>query len=414
MGRWQGNLYVVATGLRVLLAVAAMALLGLPLWYLVAEPDRGPEQTGTLLGSGLALLGLGLPLIAVVLARLDWNGAARLNGWAVSARPAMRVHEPRTLVRPLAYSVLMLTLGGAITVLGALLIVGAIAALAGPFLVLAGDHIVIGPLTVSQLPEAVLTAVIAIGFLMLLVFSAPTLAQHHAALALQLLTRPEQRLQQDLTRTAESRARLVQAFDVERRRIERDLHDGVQPQLLSISMTLGMALATIPEDSPGRADIERAQNQARETLDALRAFVRNIHPQVLTDHGLAAAIQELADTLTIPITVDDKLSHELPSEIETNLYFCIAELLTNIGKHSHASQASIVLSERSDGTVTVTVRDNGKGGAGTNRHKTSGLDGIRDRLAALDGELILDSPLGGPTQARLIVPNPKDLNYDNN
>lgn len=390
-----------------MLAIGTTALLGMPLWYLAAEPDRGTEQTGMMLGSGLALLGVGLPLIAVVLARLDWNSAARLNGWADSARPGMRLSEPRTLVRPLAYSVLMLTLGGALTVVGVVIVVGAAVALFGPFFVAAGDHIVIGPLTVSAMPEAVLTAVTAVGILTLLVFLAPVLARHHSRLALQLLTRPEQRLQHALTRTAQSRARLVHAFDVERRRIERDLHDGVQPQMLSISMTLGMALASIPADTPGRQDVERAQDQARQTLDALRAFVRNIHPQVLTDHGLAAAVKELADTITIPISVDGQLSQRLPSEIESNLYFCTAELLTNIGKHSNANRASITLRDEADGSIRVTAEDDGKGGAGINRHDTGGLDGIRDRLAALNGDLILDSPLGGPTQATLIVPNPR-------
>lgn len=390
-----------------MLAIGTTALLGLPLWYLAAEPDRGTEQTGALLGSGLALLGVGLPLIAVVLARLDWNSAARLNDWADSARPGMRLSEPRTLIRPLAYSVLMLTLGGALTVLGVLIVIGAAVALFGPFLVAVGDHIVIGPLTVTAMPEAVLTAVAAVCLLTLMVFLAPFLARNHSRLALQLLTRPEQRLQHDLTRTAQSRARLVHAFDVERRRIERDLHDGVQPQLLSISMTLGMALASIPSDTPGRDDIERAQDQARQTLDALRQFVRNIHPQVLTDHGLTSAVKELADTLAIPTTVEGQPRQRLPSEIETNLYFCTAELLTNIGKHSNASRASIRIRDEEDGSIMVTAEDNGKGGAGINRNDTGGLDGIRDRLAALNGELILDSPLGGPTRATLIVPNPR-------
>ena len=117
----------------------------------------------------------------------------------------------------------------------------------------------------------------------------------------QILTRPEQRLRHDLAATSQSRARLVRSFDVERRRIERDLHDAVQPQLLSVSMTLGLALAALPSDSPGRDDIVRAQQQARKTLDDLRRVVRNIHPQVLIDHGLGSAVREIGDNFTIPV-----------------------------------------------------------------------------------------------------------------
>lgn len=107
-------------------------------------------------------------------------------------------------------------------------------------------------------------------------------------LVFQVLTRQEQELERDLAETSRSRTRLVRAFDVERRRIERDLHDGVQPQLLSVSMALGLALAEMPEDAPGRDDVRRAQDQARAALDSLRRFVHNIHPQVLGERPTSA------------------------------------------------------------------------------------------------------------------------------
>jgi signal transduction histidine kinase len=124
-----------------------------------------------------------------------------------------------------------------------------------------------------------LASVIGVGVLTGLVVTSPAFSRAHALLVLQVLTRPEQRLQRDLTMTAQSRARLVRAFDIERRRIERDLHDGVQPQLLSVSMTLGLALAAMPDDAPGRSDVARAQDQAKQTLGALRSFVRTSIPR---------------------------------------------------------------------------------------------------------------------------------------
>lgn len=396
-------LYSAAVDVRALTAMVGVVLLGTPIGLALTGPERGAEAAGGLLVAGLALLGVGLPLISVVLARADWSGSAALLDRAAGGPPETRLHEPRTLVRPLAYTVVMLTLGGAVAVLAALAVVGSLVALISPFLTAVGDQAVIGPFTVSTVPQSVLAAVIALGVLTGLVFASPVVARAHALLVLQMLTRPEHRLQRDLTMTAQSRARLVRAFDVERRRIERDLHDGVQPQLMSVSMTLGLALTAMPADAPGRSDVARAQDQARQTLEALRSFVRNIHPQVLIDHGLGAAVGELADTLTIPITVDDRLGGRLPAEVETNLYFCVAELLTNIVKHSGAQHAEVRLHRPQPEQVEINVHDDGGGGAGTSRNENGGLDGIADRVAALEGVLEIDSPLGGPTSITITL-----------
>jgi signal transduction histidine kinase len=306
----------------------------------------------------------------------------------------------------LAYTVMMLTIGGAIAVFAALVVLVSLVAVISPLLTAMGDPVIIGPFTVSTVPQSVLASVIGVAALTGLVVTSPAFSRAHALLVLQVLTRPEQRLQHDLTLTAQSRARLVRAFDIERRRIERDLHDGVQPQLLSVSMTLGLALAAMPDDAPGRSDVARAQDQAKQTLGALRSFVRNIHPQVLIDHGLGAAIRELADTLTLPIAVEDRLTGRLPTEIETNLYFCVAELLTNVVKHSNAGQAQVRLQRPAPGLVEVRVRDDGGGGAGTAHRDNGGLNGISDRIAALDGDLEIDSPLGGPTAITIAIPVP--------
>lgn len=397
IGRWRGAFYVSAVGVRTLIAMAVVAALGTPIAIALADGDRGTAGVGVLVVAGLVLLGVGLPLVASALASADWHGSAAMLNRPATGIPVVRLAEPRTLIRPMAYAAVMLTLGGAAAVLGFLVVVGSAVTIAGPFLVASGDQIVIGPFTIDTVPESLLAAIIGFALLTAYLLWSRIIARWHAAVVAQVLTRPEQRLQLDLAMTAQSRTRLVRAFDVERRRIERDLHDGVQPQLMSVSMTLGLALAEMPAGAPGREDVIRAQDQTRRTLEALRRFVRNIHPQVLIDHGLGAAVGELADTLALPIAVADRLPDRLPADVETNLYFCVAELLANVVKHSGAGRAEVRLDRTRDGSVLVSVRDDGGGGAGATRHDGGGLDGIADRIAAFDGSLVVDSPLGGPT-----------------
>lgn len=400
IGRVRGVAYALAAGLRILIAVLVVALLGAPIGIVVTDLDRSAEIAGAFVASGLALLGVGLPLVAVLLSRIDWARATVLLGYAPTGGPEVRFREPGTLIRPLAYAVVMLTLGGAVVVLAVLIVVSAGVALASPTLAAIGDQAVIGPFTIRTVPQSVVAIIVALVLLAGLVLISPVLARLHARAALQILARPEQRLERALTSTELSRTRLVRAFDLERRRIERDLHDGVQPQLMSVNMTLGLALAEMPADAPGREDVLRAQHQTQQTIEGLRSFVRNIHPQVLVDHGLGAAVGELADSLVIPITVEDHLSQRLSADLEANLFFCVAELLTNTAKHSGANQASVTLAATDD-LVQITVDDDGTGGARTDPRAPGGLDGISDRLAAFDGELTIDSPLGGPTTITL-------------
>ncbi|MFF8875979.1 sensor histidine kinase [Streptomyces massasporeus] len=203
----------------------------------------------------------------------------------------------------------------------------------------------------------------------------------------------------ELTR---SRARLVDAFEAERRRIERDLHDGAQQQLVALSMTLGLAeLELRGQDSPATPLIARARGEARQALDQLRSLVRGIHPQVLTDHGLPAAVSELALRNPIPVTVEMHLPDRLPSAVETTAYFTVTEALTNASKHSGADQVSVVGRLRDDKLVLL-ITDNGHGGA--DPAAGAGLQGLADRVAILKGRLVVTSPVGGPTQLRVEVP----------
>lgn len=403
MGHWRASTYVAAMVTRTLLAVTASALLAAPILIATTEKDWGAERIGVLVVVGLALLGAGLPLVSVALAKADWVAAAAMHDGADVERTDIQLREPKTLVRPIAYTVVMLTLGGAIAVLVLLVAIGSVVALLSPYLAITGDSAVIGPFTVTTVAHSLFAAGVGAALLAVLAWASPNIARAHVRLLRQTLTRPEQRLRHDLTATAQSRARLVRAFDIERRHIERDLHDAIQPQLLSVSMTLGLALTALPPDAPGRDDVVRAQQQARQTLDDLRRVVRNIHPQVLIDHGLGAAIREIADGFAIPVTVDDRLGSRLASDVETNLYFCVAELLSNIVKHSTASRGDILIHRLAPDQVHIRVRDDGCGGAA--RHENGGLSGITDRLAALDGTLTIASPLGGPTVITVVVPD---------
>ncbi|NEA40036.1 histidine kinase, partial [Streptomyces sp. SID11385] len=203
----------------------------------------------------------------------------------------------------------------------------------------------------------------------------------------------------ELTR---ARARLADAFEAERRRIERDLHDGAQQQLVALTMTLGLARMELgDDDAPGAALVERARGEARRALEQLRELVRGIHPLVLTDHGLAAAVEEVARRGPLPVRVDIALPRRLPARVESTAYFTVTEALTNAVRHSGGTE--IVVSARlRGGRLVLRVRDDGRGGA--DPAAGSGLLGLAERLAVLDGRLEVSSPEGGPTVVRAEVP----------
>ncbi|MEU7723686.1 sensor domain-containing protein [Streptomyces sp. NPDC040724] len=204
----------------------------------------------------------------------------------------------------------------------------------------------------------------------------------------------------ELTR---SRVRLVEAFEAERRRIERDLHDGAQQQLVALSMTLGLAeleLRGLPQAAEAAALVARGRGEARVALEQLRDLVRGIHPQVLTDHGLAAAVTEVALRHPVPVTVDLDLPR-LPEPVEITAYFTVTEALANAAKHSGASRIAVAGRVEGD-RLTLSVTDDGRGGADPGAG--AGLAGLADRVAMLKGRLVVSSPVGGPTELRVEVP----------
>jgi signal transduction histidine kinase len=189
-----------------------------------------------------------------------------------------------------------------------------------------------------------------------------------------------------------SRARIVAAADDERRRLERDLHDGAQQQLVGLSLKL--RLAQSGADAATVAALDQAQDDVEQALGDLREFARGVHPSILREDGLDAAVEVLARRASLPVDVRGAIGRRLPDAVELAAFFFISEALTNIAKHAAASGATLELIAR-DGLLTITVSDDGVGGA--DPRKGSGLAGLADRLAALDGTIALEDAAGKGT-----------------
>jgi signal transduction histidine kinase len=200
----------------------------------------------------------------------------------------------------------------------------------------------------------------------------------------------------------ETRAAAVDLAAADRRQIERDLHDGVQQRLVSLAMDLGRAkdkLDTDPER--GKELVDEAHEEAKRAITEVRDLARGIHPAVLTDRGLDAALSALAARSTVPVDVQVDVSERPPASLEAAAYFVVSEALTNVTKHANATKASVTVRRRGD-RLTIQVQDDGVGGAQV--AEGSGLAGLRDRVGALDGELHLLSPSGGPTVLMVEIP----------
>lgn len=199
-----------------------------------------------------------------------------------------------------------------------------------------------------------------------------------------------------------SRARVVDAAEAERRRIERDLHDGAQQRLVSLAMNLGRARARYDDDpEAARVLLDEAHADAKHALVELRDLARGLHPAVLTDRGLDAALSGLAGRSPVPVTLDVDVEPRCNPTIEAIAYFVVSEALANVAKHSGASRADIVARRASD-RLRLTIRDDGVGGAVA--HAGSGLAGLADRVGGVDGSLRIDSPVGGPTILTVELP----------
>jgi signal transduction histidine kinase len=210
-------------------------------------------------------------------------------------------------------------------------------------------------------------------------------------------------LKAQLDEVRASRARIVQAADEERRRVERNIHDGAQQRLVTLSLALRQAQDRLGRgaDPEAVATIARAAGELKLALSELRELARGIHPAILTEDGLEAAVRSLAERAPIPVTVKAHAIGRLNAPVEATAYFVISEALTNAAKHSGASQMKIGL-DRLLRQLAVVVEDDGVGGADPGRG--SGLVGLSDRVAALGGTFTLSSPHGGGTRISVHIP----------
>jgi PAS domain S-box-containing protein len=209
----------------------------------------------------------------------------------------------------------------------------------------------------------------------------------------------------EAARTAElraSRARIIDAADKARRKIERDLHDGAQQRMVAMVLDVQVAKRRFAKDPTDIVPfLDKLGRDLQEASAELRELARGIHPAVLTERGLTAAVGAVAARCVVPVEVVDGLEQRLPPAVEATAYFTVAEALTNVAKYSEASHAVVTL-DRSEEGLVVEVRDDGVGGASTDGG--SGLSGLADRVGALDGTLWVESPVGEGTRVRAVLP----------
>ncbi|MDG4789447.1 sensor histidine kinase [Micromonospora sp. WMMD1102] len=416
---WRALAYLLGTPPVAFAAGVPLALLGLPWLYLLG---RGTGITELPLGTLALLLALGAVLLGGLgpLVALPLAGLERLRLRLVDNRPVSSGHRPVPAADPwswlrtryaepatwlaLLHAGLLGTVGLLLSATAGVLLLLVAVLVAGPVLLHTGDGpISIGFARIDTVAEAVPYSLLGLVLLAVSPYPLAMLAAGQGALTRALLggAGGQDRLRTELVEVARSRARLVDAFEAERRRIERDLHDGAQQRLVSLTLQLGLARLEIPAGSPGAAAVADAHEQAKLFMTELRELIRNIHPKVLTDRGLPAAVRDLADSSAVPVTVEAELPARLPNPVEGTAYFVVAEALTNVAKHSGATAATVTLRLRGE-RLTVEVADDGRGGAEPGHG--SGLTGLADRVAGVDGRMLLSSPPGGPTLLRVELP----------
>ena len=385
------------------------------------------------LGIGLIPLALvGLPILAIALALAAAAGTmerARLRvtlGLAVPPPGGQPITGslPRRLVgvarsrrhwRAAAYAVLMLPVSTVTLVLLTAAWSGGLVGTTLPAWAWALPH---GGATVAGHPISAgrwLAVLTPAGVLLLL--AAPWIGRAGAGLLTSLARTflgPSERaeLEERVETLTETRTRVVDAADAERRRIERDLHDGAQQRLVALAVDLGRARARLSADPNVAAEtsalVAGAHEEAKQALAEIRDLVRGIHPAVLTDRGLDAALSALAARCPVPVAVDSTglAGRRCPAAVEAVAYFVVAEALTNVAKHSGARSARVAVQVVADARaplLVVRVTDDGRGGAD---RSGAGLRGLADRVAALDGAFTIASPPGGPTVLTADLPCP--------
>jgi signal transduction histidine kinase len=382
---------------------------------------------GTTLGIGLLPLALaGMPVLGLTARFKDWAAAVERARFALlldvelppwPPEPASRyrwllVPRLRTLtgrrgLGQLGYALLSLPLSVISFTLSTLVWTAAAVGLTLPLYLGALPG---GGLSVNGDPlrwSGTVPFSIAVGIVALLAAPPVTraLGSADAALARWLLVPPRDAvLAARVTELEVSRERVVDAAEAERRRIERDLHDGAQQRLVAVAMELGRAKAKFGDDVEAAAAlVDQAHAEAKAALTELRELVRGVHPPVLTDRGLDAALSGLAARCNVPVSLQVDVPVRPRTAVEAVAYFTVAEALTNIAKHSRATHASVVVEggPRDGGTLRLVITDDGIGGADP---AGGGLSGLADRISGVDGVLSVESPRGGPTIISAVLP----------
>ncbi|MEU3613960.1 sensor domain-containing protein [Streptomyces sp. NPDC006872] len=390
----------------------AVVLVGLVLWVAV--------------GGVLAVVLVGLPLLAVtVLAGLPVGALERRRLRWIDREPAPGAHvelrtpgarawlttrlRDRATWRELGHTLLAACLlWPAEAVLLAVALVLPLAMAATPLLLATvggGREVRVVKLwTVTGQPAAFGSAVLGVLLLAGGAYVLGAAAGARAALTRRLVAPRDGGREARVVELTRSRARLVDAFEAERRRIERDLHDGAQQRLVALSMALGLARLDAPPGGPLAEQLARAQDEAGAVLAELRELIHGIHPKVLADHGLAAAVADAADRSPVPVDVECELpgAARLPQAVEAAAHFVVREALANVARHSGAARARVRVEHRDGRLLVLEVSDDGGGGA--DRARGTGLTGLADRVSVLDGTLSVTSPPGGPTLLRVEIP----------
>jgi signal transduction histidine kinase len=318
-------------------------------------------------------------------------------------RLTARLADPATW-KDLAFLLLRLPLGIlSFTVTVAVLAVG-LGTLAAPAYYWAvSDATWLGWIQINSLGVAL--ALMPLGALILFVGipGLGALGRLYGWLAAQLLgSNADPELTAQVSELEGARSRIIAAADAERRRIERDLHDGAQQRLVALALNLRVAEQRAEDGDPTAvALVRQAGEEANLALKELRDLARGIHPAILTNRGLPAALQDLASRATLPVDVVATPDERLPGAVEAAAYFVVSECLANIGKHASAETATVAVSAR-DGQLTVEVSDDGVGGAQLD--SGSGIQGLADRVGALSGSLAVDSPPGAGTRVTAVIP----------
>ncbi len=374
--------------LAYLLAGMIPAMLPLALLAGIELLSPGIPAMILLLLAGLLVVVAAGPLIAW----FDRRRLRRVDGRPLPARPPLRLREPGTW-REIGYAVLSACVAWWLD-LGVVML-----SLFPPLLLMSAPLQPHGP--GAELPAVPwLTALLcAAGFVLLPLAAYPITAWAgaRAAVARAVLAPADT----DLVEVLRSRERLVDGFDSERRRIERDLHDGAQQRLVALSVTLGLARLQVADDHTAAPLLDDARQQTALALAELRELIRGVHPQILSDRGLAAAIRDVAGRSPVPVELDLRLDGRLPAPVEVTAYFAVNEALANLARHSGAA-AGRVAAWTQDRRLMLEVSDDGTGGADPARG--TGLTGLADRAATVGGRLLLASPAGGPTLLRVELP----------